>query len=269
MLNALLRWSQQVTAVPKLLGSLMPTCCALCGQIGREVICDGCVISYFSHGVARCRQCAIPLPAIESQSAPLCGACLKQTRSFDASVVAIDYAAPADQLVLALKFGAQLPLAPVFARMLRDAMVRRHAMDSKKLVCLGEGIDKNLADALPEILTAVPLGPERLAKRGFNQALEIAKPLSRLLNIHLAHTIVERRLDTLPQAKLHPDQRRKNLRDAFIVPLQAMALIKGRHIGVIDDVMTTGETLNELARTLKRCGAVRVTNLVFARTLLK
>lgn len=253
MLTALLRWSQQI---PAILRAGMPTCCALCGQIGHDVICEGCDQSYFSHDTVRCQQCANPLPIITSRATNLCGFCgdcLKQRRAFDASVVAIDYAAPADQLVLALKFSGQLALTQVFARMLRDAVLRRPA----------------IANDLPDILTAVPLGPRRLAKRGFNQALEIAKPLSRLLNVSLQPNLIQRPHDTLPQAKLVLHKRRQNLRNAFIVPPRVINLISGRHIGVIDDVMTTGETLNELARTLKRFGAVRVTNIVFARTLLK
>ncbi|MGZ9711653.1 ComF family protein [Glaciimonas sp. GNP009] len=253
MLKALLRWSQQI---PALLRDGLPTCCALCGQIGLNVICAGCDQSYFSHETVRCQQCANPLPVISRKTPDLCGLCgdcLKQKRAFDASVVAIDYAAPGDQLVLTLKFGGQLALAPVFARMLRDAALRRPV----------------IANNLPDILTAVPLSPKRIAKRGFNQALEIAKPLSRLLNISLQPNLIQRPHDTLPQAKLALHKRRQNLRNAFTVPPQAVKLISGRHIGVIDDVMTTGETLNELARTLKRFGAVRVTNIVFARTLLK
>ena len=256
MFTALLRWSQQM---PSLLRAGMPTSCALCGQIGRDVICSGCEENYFSHPTMRCRQCANTLPSLESEAAKslrvasLCGDCLKQKRAFDASVVAIDYAAPADQLVLALKFGGQLALAPVFARMLRDAMLRQSAV----------------ANDPPTLLTAVPLGPRRLANRGFNQALEIARPLARLLNVPLHSSLIQRQQDTLPQMKLDPIKRRQNLRHAFSVSPKAMTLIRGRHVGVIDDVMTTGETLNELARTLKRCGAARVTNIVFARTLLK
>lgn len=259
MLITLLRWTQYI---PALLRSGIPTCCALCGQIGQDVICDGCQENYFSHTTVRCRQCANTLPSTESEVVEvvkpvsvvtLCGDCLKQKRAFDASVVAIDYAAPADQLVLALKFGGQLALAPVFAKMIRDAMLRQPA----------------IANDPPTLLTAVPLGPQRLANRGFNQALEIAKPLSRLLNVPLHSNLIQRQQDTLPQARLDPHKRRQNLRHAFNVPPKAITLIRGSHIGVIDDVMTTGETLNELARTLKRCGAARVTNIVFARTYLK
>lgn len=181
---------------------------------------------------------------------PLCGDCIKQPPAFDATVVATDYAAPVDQLVLTLKFGSRLALAPLFADMLRDALLQNPT----------EQI------ALPAILAPVPLGPQRLAERGFNQALEIAKPLARSLGIPLDAKLLTRVRDTRAQALLHPDERHKNIHKGFIVSDHAMDRIRGQHIGVVDDVITTGETLNELAATLKRYGAARVTNFVFART---
>lgn len=180
-----------------------------------------------------------------------CGACLKHAPAFDTTIVATDYAPPVDQLVLALKFGNRLELAPLFASMLRDALLA------------------SPLTALPQLLTAVPLGPQRLAERGFNQALEIAKPLSRSIGVALNTRLVSRQRDTRAQAQLHDDERRSNMRNAFVVLPNAMDGLRGLHVGVIDDVMTTGETLNALAATLKRFGAARVTNLVFARTLQK
>lgn len=174
-----------------------------------------------------------------------CGECLKHPPAFDATVVAVDYAPPVDQLVLALKFGSRLELAPLLARVLTEA-----SRDIR----------------LPTCLTAVPLGPRRLVERGFNQSLEIAKPLSRLLGVRLDAGIVVRLRDTHAQALLHPDERQRNIRKAFVVPADAIDRIRGRHIGVVDDVMTTGQTLNEVAATFKRFGAARVTNFVFART---
>lgn len=169
--------------------------------------------------------------------------------AFDATIAATDYTAPVDQLALGLKFGSRLDLAPMLGKMVAEAA--RHAQ----------------YPSIPTLLTAVPLGPRRLAERGFNQALEIAKPLSRELGIRLDARLVSRLRDTRAQALLHPDERHKNIRNAFLVEGNAIDLIRDRHIGVVDDVTTTGETLNELAATLKRFGAARVTNFVFARTL--
>jgi ComF family protein len=239
------RFRQLPRQVFSRLPALVPSSCALCGSAGDEALCDGCNRQFFHRHPHRCVQCAMPMP---KTSATTCGECLTYPPAFDATIAAVDYAPPVDQLVLALKFGNRLTLAPLFARMLRDAVLR------------GPGF------ALPLQLTAVPLGSRRLMERGFNQALEIARPMSRALGIPLEPQLVMRLRDTTAQAMLHPDERRQNIRNAFIVNVHAMDSVRGRHIGVVDDVMTTGETLNELAETLKRFGAARVTNFVFART---
>lgn len=242
MLSRLRHWSQHVL---ERLPAALPSSCAMCGGSNHEAVCGGCHAQFFGRRQHRCAQCAIPLV---DGTAPLCGQCLKQPPAFDATIVATDYAPPVDQLVLALKFGSRLEMAPLFAGMIRDAL-----LDARGL-------------PLPAQLTIVPLGPRRLVERGFNQALEIARPLSRLLGIGLDARIVTRRHDTPAQALLPPAERRRNIRNAFLIPAHAIDRVRGRHVGVVDDVMTTGETLNELAATLKRFGAVRVTNFVFART---
>src|SRR5439155_3042773 len=249
MFSRVRHWSHHLLAR---LPSAVPSSCALCAGAASDGMCGGCQQQFFGKRQVRCRQCAVALSAPDAVAtvAPVCGDCLQQPPAFDATIVAADYAAPVDQLVLALKFGNQLPLAPLFGRMLRDALLLTRA-DSI---------------ALPDLLTAVPLGPQRLAQRGFNQALEIARPLSRSLGIALAPALVLRARDTSAQALLHPDERHKNIRNAFVVAGDAIDAVRGRHIGVVDDVLTTGETLNELAATLKRFGAARVTNFVFART---
>lgn len=230
------------------LSAAIPSSCALCGVTGNTGLCDDCKAQFFSHHPHRCLQCGVPLAHETVQTAPRCGECLHNPRSFDATVVASDYLAPADQLVLALKFGSRLALAPLFGQMLRDAILREPVF------------------SMPTLLTAVPLSEKRLRERGFNQALEIAKPLSQAIAVPLAPHLLARTRDTMMQALLPPAARRENMRRAFVVAAAANELVHGAHIGVIDDVMTTGETLHEIATTLKRYGAVRVTNFVFART---
>jgi ComF family protein len=232
------------------ISTLIPAACSLCGGASNENICAGCHQQFFSKRAHRCAQCANPLT---DPSAHICGTCLQDPPAFDSTVVATDYAPPVDQLVLALKFGGRLALAPLFADMLRDALLQTHAQER----------------TLPNYMIAVPLGTQRLAERGFNQALEIAKPLSQSLGIKLITQLIIRQRDTRAQAMLHPDERHKNIRNAFTVSPTGIDKIKGQHIAVVDDVITTGVTLNELAATLKRFGAARVTNLVFARTLPK
>jgi ComF family protein len=239
MPHRLRSWSQNVLAR---LPAALPTSCALCGCEHGEVLCDDCHARHFTLVRQRCRFCAIPLPSGGTEA---CGACLKRAPAFDTTIVAVDYAPPVDQLVLALKFGNRLELAPLLARMLRHA-----AADV----------------APPDCLMPVPLGAQRLAGRGFNQALEIARPLSRAFGVPLAARLAVRQRETQAQSLLHPDERQRNMRKAFVVPADAIDRVRGAHVGVVDDVMTTGETLNELAATLKRFGAARVTNFVFART---
>jgi len=179
----------------------------------------------------------------------LCGTCLKNPPAFDVTITATDYIPPVDQLVQSLKFGANLALAPLFSAMLADAVLAsRPTM------------------RMPSVLTAVPLGQQRLQERGFNQSLEIAKTLSKRLSIRLVPQLAVRTRETSAQALLPPKERRKNVRNAFVIPYDALSSIKDQHIGIVDDVITTGETLHELAATFKRFGAASVTSLVFART---
>lgn len=192
----------------------------------------------------------------------LCGRCLRQPPAFDATVVATDYTAPIDRLVLELKFGARLALATLFAE-------RLHAALAALAAATAGSPDDRAALPLPACLTAVPLGLQRLQQRGFNQALEIARPLAKTLDVTLAPRMLVRCRETAAQARLSPAERHQNLRGAFILAPEWLARVRGCHVGVVDDVMTTGQTLNETAATLKRFGAARVTNLVFARTLPK
>lgn len=245
MLYRFLDWSRHCI---RRLPTAIPSSCALCGISGDTALCGDCHAQFFSRHPHRCVQCASPIAFATMQTPQQCGVCLSDPRAFDATIVATDYAAPVDHLVLALKFANRLALAPLFARMMLDAVLRQPAF------------------SMPTLLTVVPLGEKRLAERGFNQALEIAKPLARAIAVPLAPQLLDRTRDTLMQAMLPPAERHRNIRNAFVLTAKAGELVRGQHIGVIDDVMTTGETLNEIAATLKRYGAARVTNLVFART---
>lgn len=243
-------WLQRLLAhMPQLL----PSSCALCGAAGRETLCAPCHKRFYTRQHRRCIQCAMPMPVTGKELR--CGACLKDRPAFDATIVATDYFAPSDQLALALKFGGDLRLAPLLARLIFDAS-RRNPVP---------GSDVQLA--MPALLAPVPLGLARLQERGFNQALEIAKPLSRMLDIPLNGRLLERKKETQAQSALPVGARARNVRSAFALPFAAMDQVRGLHVGIVDDVMTTGATLNEVAIVLKRHGARRVTNLVFARTL--
>lgn len=238
-----LTWLLQL---PGRLSGLLPCHCALCGGLSTHPLCAACDTQFFLLADRRCPQCGIAMP--RQVQATVCSLCLRRPPAFDATIVVTDYTAPVDQLVLALKFGRRLALAPALAGLLQRAF-------------------EAAAGPRPDLMLAVPLGLERLADRGFNQALEMARPLAKALDLPLKKNCVLRQRETPPQSLQRPSERRKNMRHAFTVPHDARDTIKDRHVLVVDDVMTTGETLNELAATLKRCGAGRVTNLVFARAL--
>jgi ComF family protein len=224
---------------------LIPSTCLLCGIDGDHLICHGCDTQFFSSKIKRCISCALPIFSHDSH----CGECLKKRFKFDTTIVACDYAAPFDQLVLSLKFGHRLAVASALADLLAKAIL---APSNKK--------------ELPDLLIPVPLSRQRLAQRGFNQALEIAKPLAQSLNLSIYPNLLERVRDTKAQTLLHPDERQENIKHAFLPNPNYTDRIRGQHIGVVDDVMTTGATLHEVAACLKRHGAARVSNIVFART---
>jgi ComF family protein len=161
--------------------------------------------------------------------------------SFDRTVAVWRYDPPCDRLIHSLKYRARLPLAHFFAAALA-AQIRGPV----------------------DLAVAVPLHRQRLAERGFNHAVEIARSLSRQLHIPLALSGVTRLRHTAPQMQLPYPERAANIRGAFACALD----LRGRRVAVVDDVMTTGATLNELARVLKRAGAEKVENWIVARTLL-
>lgn len=222
---------------------LLPGCCALCGDTtGKDVLCEACIAQFFTRRSARCPVCAAAVSAHNQ----VCGNCLSAQPAFDATFVACDYEPPIDHLVQDLKFNARLALAPMFARLLAQSF-KPHGIHA-------------------DCITGVPLSASRLALRGFNQAMEIARPLARAFAIPLAPQLCLRVRDTDAQAGLPLAQRQINMRDAFALSMQGRAAVLHKHVIVVDDVMTTGHTLHELAACLKRHGAARVTNLVFART---
>lgn len=154
------------------------------------------------------------------------------------------YAFPADALVQAMKYGHQLALAPTLAGLLAEAAATRER---------------------PDVLVPMPLHPLRLRERGFNQALELAKIIARQLGIPLLPRGAERTRATPPQVGLPWNERTANLRGAFSSSLD----YAGKHVAIVDDVMTTGASLNELAKALRRQGASEVSAWVVARTVEK
>ncbi len=185
-----------------------------------------------------------------NETALRCGTCLKKPPHFDRSYVCADYAVPIDQLVTRLKFQAQIGYANLLGQQLASILATLAPPD------------------LPDLFCVVPLGRQRLIERGFNQSVEIARCLQRHSPkaIRLEIDLLRRQRDTAPQSSLARDLRLKNVRDAFVPHPQQFTLLRDAHVGIIDDVLTTGATLNEIARVCKRYGAKRVSNFVYART---
>ncbi|WP_420994548.1 ComF family protein [Cupriavidus sp. 30B13] len=232
--------------------ALLPSACALCGEVQEDAVCAGCARELLAPA-ARCRSCARPTPRHGS----LCNHCRLEPPAFDAALALGDYASPQDGLVLALKFGGALPLADWLAAALAD---RWHATRG---VPRAEPGLRGLPD-LPHLLAPVPLSAQRLAARGFNQSWEIARPLARRLGVRAQPALLARLRDTPAQASLDLPARQANLQGAFgLAPGNDVA---GLHVGLVDDVMTSGATLGEAARVLKAHGAARVTLFVPLRT---
>jgi len=115
----------------------------------------------------------------------------------------------------------------------------------------------------PDCLCPVPLHPRREARRGYNQSLLLAEAFSAGWKIYLQPDLLRRTVDTPPQMRLNAEERRRNIRDSFTI----QSAVEGRSIGLVDDVMTTGATLNECARMLKRAGATQVLAVTLARAV--
>lgn len=228
--------------------ALLPPHCLLCGTRGESPrdLCAACAADLAGNRSA-CARCALPLPV----PAALCGECLRHEPPFDAAFAPYLYGHPLDLLLTRLKFGRSLAAGRVLAELWSVAL-------------RGALADGAIA-ALPDAIVPVPLHATRLRERGYNQALELAKPLAREFGIALAPDLLRRTRATAAQANLDAVTRRRNLRGAFEVDSPALAASAAGHIVVLDDVMTTGTTLREAARTLKRAGVARVEVWALAR----
>jgi ComF family protein len=174
----------------------------------------------------------------------LCGVCQKRPPPFHRTLAPFHYAAPLDHLVHQFKF--------------------RHRMDHARL--LGSLMAHYVADHMehaPDVIVPVPLHVSRLKERGYNQALELARPLSRRLGIPLDYGVCRRERATQTQADLDAAGRRSNIRGAFAVA----GPIDRTRVAVVDDVITTGSTVGELTKTLLRAGAARVEVWACAKTV--
>lgn len=219
--------------------------CLLCAEPAddRTPICMACETELPWIG-DQCQTCALPLPI----AGLTCGQCLKQPPAFEQVATPWTYGFPVDTLITRFKHSAKWPLGRLLAELLAQFLQHRFDEDLHR----------------PDALIPVPLTSKRLRKRGFNQAAMLARWLSTRLDIPCDETLLLRIQDTRAQQDLNAEARKKNLRNAFA--LAPDALINGRHLALVDDVLTTGATAQALARLLMDAGATRVDVYCLART---
>ena len=219
-------------------GSLLPWRCLLCGEAGADGLdlCPACRDA-LPWNRSACARCALPLPA----PAPACGRCLRAPPPFAATQAPWTYAFPLDRLLPRFKFHGDLAAGALVAGRLARALA---------------------PVSRPQALVPVPLHRQRLRERGYDQALELARPLARSLGLPLLADGLRRERATAAQSALDAKARRRNVRGAFAVSPRTTW---PAHVALVDDVMTTGATLGECARVLRAAGVARVDVWVAAR----
>ncbi len=215
---------------------LLPQHCLLCtAPATADPVCAACAAEMPSLAGPRCPQCALP-----NATGKVCGACIGDPPAYTAVSAAWAYAWPLTIAIRQFKYAGNLALT----RWLGAAIVatQRSTVD---------------------LIVPMPLAPARLRERGFNQALELARHVGTATAIAVDAGAVRRVRDSAPQAMLPWRERARNIRGAFVYERD----LSGLRVAVVDDVMTTGATLNEIARALRGAGAVEVHGWMVARTL--
>ena len=219
-----------------------PSQCALCHGWGWSRLCDACIDRHAAPAT-RCPRCALRLIG----HAGLCGRCLVHPPGFDAALAALDYAPPWDGLIARYKFHEALDLRDALAERLLTAWAQA-------------------GRPAPGLLLPVPLGVARLRERGYNQAWELARRLARRLGAPANAGLLLRLRETTQQMALPLGERAANVQGAFAVDPLQRGQLQGRDVTVVDDVMTTGATFEEIARVLRSAGARRLQVWALART---
>ncbi|MDR3418416.1 MAG: ComF family protein [Nevskia sp.] len=210
---------------------LLPERCVLCLHV-QGPLCAECRAG-LPHNRVACPRCARPQTGAASY---VCGDCAGRPPPFDAAWSAFRYAAPIDRAVQGLKYSAHFRNA----RWLGLEMARLLAQRPQPM---------------PQLLLPVPLHGGRLRRRGYNQALELARVIGRALDVTVDTGAMRRLRATTDQIGKTAVERRRNVKNAFAVDA---ARLQGKHIALLDDVMTTGSTLAELARVCRQAGAGRI-----------
>ncbi len=207
---------------------LLPQSCFLCGEITSQVICPHC-LDILPYHTTQCFCCAVPL----TQDG-ICGQCLKQPPPYQRTQTVFLYDYPVDKIILSMKFNNNLALL----KLLGHLMVQHLELEPR-----------------PDVLIPVPIHPKRLRYRGYNQSLELAKVITQQTGIPLNYNACQRIKHTEHQIKLKASERRNNVRGAFRVEFVKP---EWQHIVIVDDVMTTGSTAQELANMFLNTGIQRI-----------
>jgi ComF family protein len=244
-----------------LFSTLFPSDCRLCGSplinVSRLPVCDDCLSEMHPISVGVCSICGerliSPYAFSSDNDDPRCGLCRRLGPPFVKAAAYGSYEGGLRELIHLLKYGGVRPAAKVLGRMLADAISHLDAvLDEEHL-----------------LIVPVPLHPGKLRQRGFNQSELIAQSALKVMQsphrFQLAPKVLERRRETQSQIGLSRHQRRENMRGAFAV--SRADKVKDKSILVVDDVFTTGTTVSECARVLRRAGASKVYVATVARTL--
>ncbi len=239
-------WANLRRALSAGVDLFLPPACLLCGQLlppgfDPQEFCAECQASMPPLGRSHCSCCSQPFPASSSQH--LCATCLQRPPAFSIVHAACSYQERVKDAIHQLKYRNQVNLAEPLGKL------------------LGKSLEVAEVSFKPDCIIPVPLHPGRLKKRGYNQALEISRPLARKMQCPIDTALLQRTLKTPPQQGLTAAERRSNLRNAFIVTTTTSA----RKILLVDDVMTTGETVRECSRVLMKNNIAEVQVAVIGR----
>ncbi len=237
-------------AKPSLVERVLLRCagqCAVCRAWSHSQVCELCLLRY-APAVPRCWTCAARLPQIlTGRRHARCGQCLHKRPPLERTVAALDYRFPWDGLLQHFKYHQALEL--------RETLLER----------LNQTLDASEVES-PDLLLPVPLSRERLQERGYNQAYELAKALARRRGLACEPELLLRVKHNAQQAGLALTERAANVRGVFAIEPTRAAELHGARVALLDDVMTSGATLFEIARVLRLAGAVQVQAWVIART---
>lgn len=223
--------------------------CRTCGRWQGQVICQDCLALLAPHR-PRCPRCAITLPAAHPAGEP-CLLCEDYPPAFDRAVAAVDYVAPWTALIGRLKFHEEAALAAALGGLLAERVAPTL---------------RRLRPAERPLVVAAPLSTSRLRERGYNQAGLLAQHVAGSLRLTCVPHALQKTRHTDRLMGLSADERRAAIRGAYAVRADMAPKLEGRHVALVDDVMTTGATLDELTRTLEGVGVRSVSAWVLART---